>query len=127
MLGEHRYRPSSQTLQYPLSIYSACELTHFSKETPLRPQTSSKQADTQSSLQVSREMLPAIVKLGHVYPLSRLNVNYLLRDSSRVLSMEKVPFYRITDFCFNQQTIKLQHSPVKILNLFLLILFQYCV
>ena len=40
------------------SRHSACNLTHFSKETPLRSQTSSEQADAQSRTQVSREMLP---------------------------------------------------------------------
>ena len=48
---------------------SACELTHFSKETPLRPQASNEQADAQGSSEVSKEMLPA-----HFHALTCLSV-----------------------------------------------------
>ena len=69
--------------------------------------------------QVSRKM-----QVGHAYPLPHLSAHYLLRDSCRKLSVKRIHFYRITDLYFNQKPIRLQHGPVKTLNLFLLILFS---
>ena len=88
--------------------------------------------------QVSRQMLGvglkwigwwwlSIVTIGYAYPLSRLSVHHLLRDSRRQLSMKKIPFYPTTELYFNQKPIRTQHGPVKVLNLFLLILFQHWV
>ena len=58
VVGKQGHGHSSQPFQWLLSSHSACELMHFSKETRLRDQASSEQADAQSRPQVSREMLP---------------------------------------------------------------------
>ena len=69
----------------------------------------------------------SIVKLGHAHPLSRLSVHHLLRDSRWKLSLKRNSFLP-NPFCpFYREPIRLQHDPVKILNPFLLIPFQYCV
>ena len=95
-----------------------------SRKMGLRPQTSSEQADVQSRPQVSREILPVLDMPIHGHAWVYITCQEIPDENCL---WKGIPSYPITDLCFNQEPIRLQHGPLEILNPFLLILFQHCV